>query len=104
MRPRLTTCCIAAALLALAGCGSDGDSAGGSSDDAGSSTEAIVAALVAQGAPQADAECVAEQLDGVTADELTEFFEAVDAGEEIVATEGVAMQFINAKAYCDATG
>ncbi|MEP1124512.1 MAG: hypothetical protein ABJH68_11555 [Ilumatobacter sp.] len=99
-RRLITTFAAAATVLALTACG--GSSDGGSSDADGASTAAddLVALMVDQGAPQDEAECIAEKLDGVSVDELTTFFEAVDDGEDVVATEGVAERFINANAEC----
>lgn len=87
------------ALTLVVGCGGGDD---GPADGESTSVDALTAVMVDLGAPQEDAECVAAKLENVTANELFDFFEAVGDGEEVLATEGVARQVINARGACEA--
>lgn len=99
MNRRLVTTLVATtAIITLTACG--GSSGGGGSDGASSSADDLVALMVDQGAPQDEAECIAGKLVGVSVDDLAAFFEAVDSGEDVVATEGVAEKFLNANGEC----
>lgn len=68
------TAMIAATAIALTACG--GDDAGG---DGTASAEAIAAAFVEQGAPEDEATCVAEQIEGtLSLDDVEAFVAATD--------------------------
>jgi len=99
-RRRITLGIGIAAVVALAGCGSDSDDDGGDGDS--TSPAALVEVLVEQGAPEDEAECVVEKLDGVTVDDLNEFFESIADNEPVEATEGLGEQFVNARVACEA--
>lgn len=102
MTSRLTTLCAAAAALTLVvSCGGDDDS---SADGESTSPDALVDVMVEDGAPAELAECIAGKLDGVTVNALVDFLESVAAGDEVIATEGVAEQMINSQAACAAEG
>lgn len=97
-RPLVFLCTAAVALTLAVSCGGGDD---GPADGESTSVDALVAVMVDDGAPRETAECIAEKLEDVTANELFEFFEAVADGEDVVATEGVARLFINARTACD---
>ena len=79
---------VLAAVLPLAACGG--------SDDSGSNTAAdIKAAFVAQGAPEDEAECVANEIEGELSIEDVEAFASAadpeDLDEDILETIGLAV-------------
>lgn len=97
MRGRMIMCALTAAVLAVANCGGSDDGDGAAESTA---AEDLVAVMVDSGAPREEAECVADKLGDVSAGQLEEFFEAVADGEDVVATEGIARQFLNARVEC----
>ena len=100
MQRRIITLSLVALPLALIGCGGSDSGSNGSS----TSKDDLVQLMVDQGAPQEQAECVADKLDGVTVDDLGEFFEAIGNDEQVEATEGVAKQFLDAGFQSDVSG